>query len=559
MAGGIRVQRGTAVWGASSPTLDVPIEAVALGRAFARLTSVTGTNRGRSGGDDPTTLDLRDLAVVVELADSTTLRLTRPAGADASVDYAADWELWEFVGSAGDAHEWVVRGTGVEVLAGASAEVAPADPVADPARAIAIRAGLSLDAVGATDVASMLVTADVTAGGNLRLERGEAAAPVSVSWAIVELVGSAWTVERFEHSFSADGTDESVALTVPAWPQTFLLASQRVPAGQSGLDETGYTLRPGAANEALARLRAGADAPGTGYALVGFAVTSAAIEVERFQTFGAASILAAATSWTATVPTAVALDATAAILSVATAGSGAATPRANWDVEHRTLTTLRARRGRSGQEAEAAVQSVRFPQAPIEIELGTTAAAATAPQLEGAQVEIDLPEAAGAAVAPDGVQAVLVVVVEPPASATTRSAAGVELTELASLGSASAGALAPPSIEAAVEVPLEPAAAAAVVPEFLPAELELALGSAVAVASAPELAAVEGGLVADPPMTLHLEALVWPFAEVAVDAADRLFRGGRTLVALERDVPAGAIAVCAVAATDLRLALGVPS
>ena len=126
-----------------------------------------------------------------------------------------NWEIVEYVGAGGGANEFVVRGQGIDSLttaedASTTGTISGISTVADCVAWITGQGAANLSTIGreAMHIASIndLGAGDVTI--TLTRERQNAEAS-TVSYALIEFVGSAWTVQRATHTTTTPGTEET--------------------------------------------------------------------------------------------------------------------------------------------------------------------------------------------------------------------------------------------------------------------------------------------------------------------------------------------------------------
>lgn len=362
--GGIRVQNGTVSFGASSTTATVTLATpVDLEKAFVRVTNIASTSHGQTGGQASSS-PLRDLSIEVELTDEDTLTFTR-LGSAAAVDHEIQWEVVAYEGPAGGDYEFKVRGVGKATLPNGTAElrVDLSDPISQPLRCAAFRTFLSCDSAS-NPYGAALSTVDVDPSTEeLVVKRSATSVEVDIGYCVVEFMGSAWAVARDVHEFSAANTLETVGPLLAAQGQTFMFASQRIQAGQNGLDEIGFLMAPVGSN-LQARLRLGADnVAAGGYEIVVFQVAAADLFVQHGGTLLGTPGAGSGDSFY-TAPLATALDSKHRAMANFTAETNSGTaehPRASWSGQLRVAGAFRADRSYTGEASDIIYNVVEFP------------------------------------------------------------------------------------------------------------------------------------------------------------------------------------------------------
>lgn len=213
--GAIRVERGTAVFGASEDLLDITLsEAPGDSNWFARITN---TQRMATGPDAGTASDRapNDLGAVIERRDIETFRISRRSSAE-NVDYAFEWEAWIYQAGSGDDNEILVLEWSTVSIADAATAPIGDNPVAtDTDVQDVVPIILAVDGRESTqDFSGTAITAEVNnALETVMFRRTGTTGQVTVSYALVEFKGVNWTVETETHSFSSAGVTEQAILT----------------------------------------------------------------------------------------------------------------------------------------------------------------------------------------------------------------------------------------------------------------------------------------------------------------------------------------------------------
>jgi hypothetical protein len=381
-----KVQRGSVVFGSASDTAAFVLpEAVgSLTSAFVRVTNVLKATGGLDAGSVMDKVN-DDLGVTCLLTALDTATFTREATGE-NADYIVEFEVWEYIGEVGGADEWTVVLNADVALAGATALVDTAVVVADLTDAVPFVCGIRNAENSSTwDDASS--TAQMIAGDFVRVERGGTTGTTTVSVAVVEFVGSNWTVQEIDHAFGAAGANEIESITsVGKWKNAFLVSSMRMPAGQIDDREVGWNVWPDAANadQVFFRLRATHSDP-TNATSVAYVVQNAYLEVGHYDsiTGGLAELPAGAAPPQITDVDVALVEDLANTSVIATAdvfGASPNYPRGFWNYRMRTETTIEFRRGRHNAVSDFAAQVIQFPKSLTfnVVSLGLPTAPATA-------------------------------------------------------------------------------------------------------------------------------------------------------------------------------------
>lgn len=284
----VRVQRGVLEYGSAA---DFAVQALPLGavgsltRAFPRLTNVRRSNAGRTSASTAE-LTNADLGETIEVFPGGTHVAVQRYAAGENVDHRLHWELAEWIGPVGAAHpdEWTVVASGELVFAPTQNTLVttPFTGIVDVTRTIAIVTGARSIRTAAA-YSSSEFTVEIGLDKRLTIRRGSSTGDAVVSVALIEFLGSNWTVHRVTHESVADGAWEAAALAAPVarWSQAFILGSMRVPSGADDNNEGGFLARPGSAlDEIEIRVASGADAVASGgYVFEGWVVESPSITV----------------------------------------------------------------------------------------------------------------------------------------------------------------------------------------------------------------------------------------------------------------------------------------
>lgn len=203
--GDVKVQRGTAAITNAGGT-------VAPGTAFGSLASAfvrnTNNRRTHGGRDDETvvTLDGDDASGTIELTATNTITFTRESASDANAMRFA-WESWEYVGTAGGPHEFIVRSRNTVTFTSGQKDVTVVldNAATNKDRCIPFITGIRTNS-SADDADSQTAIAWLTSTTGMTVRRGSSSSPNTtvVQIVVVEFTGSAWQVAhgRIESSAS---------------------------------------------------------------------------------------------------------------------------------------------------------------------------------------------------------------------------------------------------------------------------------------------------------------------------------------------------------------------
>jgi hypothetical protein len=377
----VKTQRGVANFGATEDALDVTVTSVGnVEDAFARLNNTVNASSGRSTADT-VNINADDVSMGCIMDAVDNIALTRVSTGD-NVDYRANWELWEYIGDPGGPNEFIVREQRLQLLSATVATVtrdisALTNAVSDFSKLVPVLLGFRDEATGATWDQKPTIRVNV-GGEELIFERTTTTNRVACEYALIEFTGSNWQVEQnVSHTYTAAGTDETETIsTITDWATAFIFATHHT--DQNGLDETGYTVRPGSSTTTVRfRMRSGATIA-TDERTIAFVVRNPDVVVEHLDSItGSEADLASGNttqSWTAT--TVDSLTASAVIGYADCAGTGTAYPRQFWGL-NLGASVVEWRRGRSGQVSDAAAQVIQFPQRVVDTDPTVQASTAT--------------------------------------------------------------------------------------------------------------------------------------------------------------------------------------
>lgn len=243
--GGIKTQSGQITFGASEDTATATLAtAIDTTKAFVMIDNVAKVairDTVDSGGADN-----RDVGAYLEIVDSTTIRATRDSGGEAA-DYVVNYTVVEFVGSPGDANEFKVLARPLVSMGGtdttASVAISGHTDIND---VVPFCAGV-VNSDNNENTSTLLTRISIdTTDAEVDLERDSVSnsATNTVALALVELIGSNWSVQQVTHTYVADNTDETESLSpTVTWANSFIVSTLQ--SGGSKPGDCGHVVRPG--------------------------------------------------------------------------------------------------------------------------------------------------------------------------------------------------------------------------------------------------------------------------------------------------------------------------
>lgn len=386
-----KVYRGqsTIPGGASSVTIvngtdfSVP-RWVPKDRAFLRITNTRITGAGRSSGGAGEGRDPSEFTVHVQatgadwiLDRDAGVQLTRPNDPD-GIDCVVDWEVVAYVGEEGGANEFVVRQLEHKASSGSTNTITgTAGSYTTFADVMVWITGQSIDSTG-TDWAAGLWTSLATDIGGGSVEagfiRGVVTTTVStVSYAMIEFVGSNWTVTRKPELTTgaawAPGTttsfDTSLGITVTP-EKTFLVLDYRTTNNPTGLDDAGDATLVKDADEARHWNRVTTGSRLKNYWIIENSQASGVarnMNVESELHDDDTTTPLDARSWDHTLATAIGdLDETSVIATASVDGGGSSFPRGAIGYRLTSPTQVSFFEADAGQERRIAIQTIEWPR-----------------------------------------------------------------------------------------------------------------------------------------------------------------------------------------------------
>lgn len=327
-----------------------------IGSAFLLPPSLiyAGDAAGTAGQFPPDDLNIR-----AEVT-STGILLTRET-AGVNVDQRVVLTLVEYVGGAGGANEFIVRGRGtISITATNASNTATLTGVVSSGDVVLV-SGLATTTASVDGTQDRGICRLSHSGSTVTATRGDTADSCEVAYQGVEFTGSNWTVEQITHAIVAAGSDETETLTVAtgAWAEKCAFSTLETDDG--GLDDTGWNVWPGATDSVLRfRVRSGGTAGGT---ITAYVLHHGSASVQHLDSItGTGTDFPVGTDAAQTVNTTVTavtdLGTAFSLLTADCAGTGDAHPRVGWMGRLTTTTNHESWRSRGGQVGDWAIQVV---------------------------------------------------------------------------------------------------------------------------------------------------------------------------------------------------------
>ncbi len=242
------IQRGTATIAAGTTTQTIVAGVNYTAPSASTSAFIRITNIGLTGGGHTTGV------ATAQNATNSTVYILNPSNITTSITFArtgvssstrVDWEIVEFIGTAGSDNEMIVRSQSFIAYATASTSAtgSPVSGVVNDNDVVVFITGQQNPDIGSTNYESGLNTSSwVSAIDRPLIRRGVSGSDAGrVSYAVVEFTGQNWNIQRAEHTFSAAGTTETEAITaVNSLSRTFLHTQKRNTTGLNGTDEFGH-------------------------------------------------------------------------------------------------------------------------------------------------------------------------------------------------------------------------------------------------------------------------------------------------------------------------------
>lgn len=201
-------------------------------RAFIQITNIHNTGAGRSTGN--TTQNSDDVTIYISDASNIASSVTFSRPSPVVNDTRVSWEIIEFIGKPNTDNEMIVRQTGI-LSFGSTATTATSGVVSnivDDSDVVVFVTG-ARDRGITTNYYAGLVTSEWSSSTNQAVFRRGATGGViaDVSYAVVEFVGTNWSIQRAEHRYATSSAVETESITpVNSLARTFLHVQKRMGA-----------------------------------------------------------------------------------------------------------------------------------------------------------------------------------------------------------------------------------------------------------------------------------------------------------------------------------------
>lgn len=351
------IQRGIQTFGASadSDTSASFTPVSVLANSFGRLScSINAPTLNSSVAADRFN---DDMGMGCLLTSASVLTLNRLA-AGTDEDMRCPWEIWEFPDSGND--QVVVRAHGSHTLvAGDASDHVLIGGISTLSKCIPVICGITSTATTELWDAAHVTASMLNSGGNgVTFTRGTTTGDTTVYYAILEFVGSNWSVQNnLSLTFAGAGSDETIACSAVTWANTVIFPTYRTT--DQNEDEVGYTVREGSSTTTVrARRRSGAT--GTATVIVHLASNSN-LTMQRIDSItGGGTAYASGDATVNHTISAVPLARSFVIATVDSAGTGANYPREFWNHRLSSTTNVEGYRARTGQGGDYAIQVGTF-------------------------------------------------------------------------------------------------------------------------------------------------------------------------------------------------------
>ncbi len=256
-AGDFNIQRITGIdFGLSEDSMDFTTAAgdfttVVMANTIVRLTNTNNTGSGLSANTTNAAND--DIGITIELITPDTIRIMRePTGVN--LDCVYQIEIIEYIGAAGGANEFIVRGRGnISLAASSTTGTAIIAGIINVNNCVPILAGQRSSRL-IQDWRDGNHRLTLTSSSEIQAERLLANAASVCSFTVVEYTGSSWEIGHFKGSVAAVGTysntlyveavTQSTVKNIINWNNCFIEKSQTSGAA-SGLSSQAIVFKKG--------------------------------------------------------------------------------------------------------------------------------------------------------------------------------------------------------------------------------------------------------------------------------------------------------------------------
>lgn len=354
----VNVTRGSTVIasGATTATLtegvDFTLTDTGATKWFARITNTRHGGMGQiSGGGNH---NGNQFTAHLEYSGNNVVITRQGTGLDCRVD----WEVIEYTGPSGGANEWIVRERGVKTIAAASLSGSYANPgsLVSTGDGLIWITGQSTTNSSRNNVNDGQFMARFN-GGNFEFERRNSASSAEVSYAIIEYVGSNWSVQQQEFTEGATNSDQTISPALSDFNTTVHHAQPTYGSGSGGLDD--ISARTDITSNTNINFLSNGDFANRRTSV--WFLSNAGLTVQRFTGTMVGTGEEEVEDLTITAVTLAEASVTGTTDST---GSGTAFPRGFVNLTLADATTLRLRQSDNGQTSRYGLEVFEWPQDP---------------------------------------------------------------------------------------------------------------------------------------------------------------------------------------------------
>jgi hypothetical protein len=266
-----KIQQGNTILTGLNTTITAGVDYTApssSSTAFIRITNSQHTGAGRTSLGGAQNAD--DITAYISNPQNISTSITFNRVANVNQTFI-DWEIIEFVGQPDTDNEMVVRNVNTVAMTGAqlSNTGAVVSGVADNSDVVVFVTGVRNSNTSRNYYAGQVTAEWDALNQRPVITRGATgAAPIIVSYAIVEYVGGNWKVQRAEHTYTVAGVASTTAITpVNSLERTFLHTQKRM-GPTTNVASLGQTVWLSSIGEVSFQLFTGATIPQTSVAWV---------------------------------------------------------------------------------------------------------------------------------------------------------------------------------------------------------------------------------------------------------------------------------------------------
>jgi hypothetical protein len=360
-----KVQRGISNIpdGATSISIDLsvaPYSPVAsFQKAFVRITNSHFTGAGTDTGG--VAQYASNVACNIQFDSLSQITITRFGSLNRTRVY---WEIVEYTGPSGGDNEFIVRDQGVLPFIDSSNTAAKAYSSwtgASVSKLVGFITGISSSSISRSYYNRQLVTASFNSPTELLLTRNVNGSIIEVSYAVVDYVGSNWSVQRIEHNYNLAGTDESETLSTPVnLANTFIHAQKRNPSTANRLRDFGHQVWLSNSNTLNFRIYNGSIDPSGQYS-VAWLISNPDMTVSHVSASRAKNTGSEPDIFNITIPTLSSLDNASLFITNTCSGPGTYFPRPMLGCGLNSITDIELFRSDNGQNQYYKIDSVDWP------------------------------------------------------------------------------------------------------------------------------------------------------------------------------------------------------